>query len=302
VLVCSEEIEQLVICPLLVEGALLGLLFAGYRCRKEITPDQVGAIGLFADLAGLVIHELRLQKTLRQTQKRLDRRLFLDWVTMVENTWRHSLVSRAAAIRNYAAVAQTRLERSGGGSLVGAISHIDRLASEIASAPPRVPQSWELEEELIPLSPLLQEIAQRESKHLVARGTRRSEIETDVHKLEDAQVRGYRRWLIYAFESLIQNAQNALPKGGTIAISAHRQGRWAEVRVHDTGPGVPEAIRNKLFKELIPKKSRHQGMGIGGLLAATIVEDHEGTIELEHSSPGNTTVLVRLPVGGTNGR
>ena len=57
-------------------------------------------------------------------------------------------------------------------------------------------------------------------------------------------------------------------------------------------------VDSKLFKELIPKQSQQQGMGIGGLLAATIVEDHEGTIELEHSSPGSTTVLVRLPLGG----
>jgi GAF domain-containing protein/ActR/RegA family two-component response regulator len=300
-LLCNEDVQRLVICPVLVEGTPLGLLFGGYRCYKEVGPDQLEAIGLFANLAGLVIHEIRLQKALRQTQKRLDRRLFLDWVTMVENSWRHSLVGKAAAIRNHAAILHKQLDCSAPALLsengVGeTLSDIDRLAKEIADAPPRVPQSWELEEELIPLAPLLEEIAQREGRQPLTRNAARSEIMVEMDPLGGAQVRGYRRWLIYAFEGLLQNAYDALPEGGTVTILGQRQGRWAEVRVCDTGPGVPETVRNKLFQEPIPKKTGQRGMGIGGLLAATIVEDHEGSIELERSGSGGTIVLVRLPL------
>jgi nitrogen-specific signal transduction histidine kinase len=81
-----------------------------------------------------------------------------------------------------------------------------------------------------------------------------------------------------------------------VTVTGRRAGRWAEVRIQDTGSGVPEATRCKLFKELIPKEQDEAGMGIGGLLAATIVEEHKGRIELEKAGPGDTTVLICLPV------
>jgi signal transduction histidine kinase len=118
--------------------------------------------------------------------------------------------------------------------------------------------------------------------------------------LAGVQVRGYRRWIIHALEALLQNAYKAMPQGGTVTLRARRRGDWAELRVCDTGEGVPPAVRNKLFKELIPKERDSKGMGIGGLLVATIIEDHEGSVELESSSPEGTTVLVRLPVAADN--
>jgi nitrogen-specific signal transduction histidine kinase len=60
--------------------------------------------------------------------------------------------------------------------------------------------------------------------------------------------------------------------------------------------GVPPAIQHKLFREPIPKTHDAAGMGIGALLAAWIIEHEGGGITLERPGPGNTTVLVRLPV------
>jgi signal transduction histidine kinase len=178
------------------------------------------------------------------------------------------------------------------------INEVDRLAAEIAGAPPRVPQSLEMEPELFPLAPLLEEVAQREGKPSLLHAGPPLEIRTDVESLGGVQIQGYRRWLIYALEALLQNARNAMSQGGTVTISGRRVGEWAEVRIRDTGSGVPEAIRYRLFKELIPREQDKAGMGIGGLMVATIVEEHEGSIELERSGPGDTTVLIRLPVVG----
>ncbi|UCC65450.1 MAG: GAF domain-containing protein, partial [Anaerolineae bacterium] len=297
----QEQIQRLVVCPLRVEGTPLGLLFAGYRHQQEIKADELEAIALFADLAGMVIREIQLREALSQTQKRLQRRLFLDWVTMVDNTWRHSLVGKAAAIRNKAASLWRYLQRYApellsAEGIPGTLSDIDDLAREIAKAPPQVPQSWELEEELIPLAPLLQEVAQREGRKSTLHLDERAEIETAVDDLAGVQVRGYRRWLIYALEALLQNAFKAMPEGGVVTIRGQRRDGWAEVRVCDTGVGMPTAVRNKLFKEAIPKERDSKGMGIGALLVATIIEDHEGSVELEPHRPGGTTVLIRLPL------
>ena len=295
-----EDIRQLVVCPLRVEGTTLGLLFAGYRRSQAIEEDELEALVLFADLAGMVIREIRLQDALGHTQKRLQRRLFLDWVTMIDNTWRHSLVGKASAIRNDVASMWRHLRNAAPQvlSMEGipqTLGDIDDLAREIAKAPPQVPQSWELEEEPIPLAPLLREVAQREGRKSTLRLGEGIAIDAEVERLGGAQVRGYRRWLVYALEGLLQNAYKAMSPGGTVTLHGQRRGDWAEVRVSDTGEGVPESARNKLFKELIPKERDTKGMGIGALLVATIIEDHEGSVKLETSGPEGTTVLIRLP-------
>ena len=114
--------------------------------------------------------------------------------------------------------------------------------------------------------------------------------------LGSIQVSGYIRWLAYALEALLQNARNAMPTGGKVIISGVQKGKWAEIRIRDTGSGVPDAIRATLFKDVTSKEEDKKGMGIGGLLVATIVEDHRGIIELERPGPGDTTVLIRLPI------
>jgi signal transduction histidine kinase len=69
------------------------------------------------------------------------------------------------------------------------------------------------------------------------------------------------------------------------------------VRIQDTGVGVPREVQPRLFRELVNKGEDEVGLGVGSLLAANIVEEHEGTIELESPGPGDTTVLIRLPAG-----
>lgn len=297
----EEGMQSAAIYPLRVEERALGLLVAGYRQHRELSPSQQEALELLASLAALVLHEAQLREELGQSQKRLERRTFLTWVSMLENTWRHSLVQKASAIRNYAEVLQRQLDRCraspsnwpGIGETVG---EIDRLAKEIAAAPPRVPQSWEMEEEMIPLAPLLSEIALREAKTASLSAGEPFRIQTCVDALGGAQVWGYRRWLIYAIETLLENARHAMPGGGVVTITGRCDGSWALVRIKDAGRGVPEGIRDRLFRELVPKEADRAGMGIGALLAAIIVEEHGGRIDLEETGPHGTVVLLRLPV------
>jgi signal transduction histidine kinase len=130
------------------------------------------------------------------------------------------------------------------------------------------------------------------------RGETRLSIDLNVNRLGGIQVRGYRRWLIYMFESLLLNAYAAMPNGGVVTITGARQARWVEIRISDTGKGVPENLRDKIFRVAITGRSNHKGLGIGSLLVTTLVEENNGRIELEKPGPGDTTVLIRLPYAG----
>ena len=296
-----EGIHSTVVCPLRVEGESLGLLFGNYRKLIAPSKDSLEALKLFADVAAHALHRARLNTLLNEKQMREERQHLLVWVSMVEDMWQHTLVQKASAIRNHAFTLVKRLERhprlpDSMSSVPEILKEMEHLAEDIANAPPRVPRAEEMMKELVPIGPLLQEVADRETSSMRLRGNLQHQIEVDVRRLGGVQINGYRRWLIYIIESLFQNAFAAMPHAGKISIIGLRQKQMIELRIQDTGRGVPRKLRNKLFQVAITGRRNPKGLGIGSLLVTTLVEEHGGTIELEKPGPGDTTVLLRLPI------
>jgi PAS domain S-box-containing protein len=105
--------------------------------------------------------------------------------------------------------------------------------------------------------------------------------------------------------NLVINAAHAISdataKGstgkGTITVSTRTSGNWAEVRVRDTGTGIPEAIRSQIFDPFFTTKEVGKGTGQGLAIAhAVIVEKHKGTIDIETEVGKGTTFIIRLPL------
>lgn len=96
--------------------------------------------------------------------------------------------------------------------------------------------------------------------------------------------------------NLIHNAVNALPMGGRIRLGAsHPRPCWAEIVVEDDGPGVPDELREAIFKPFVTFSPK--GTGLGLAIAKRIVEEHGGEITLESSELGGARFEVRLPSG-----
>ena len=110
------------------------------------------------------------------------------------------------------------------------------------------------------------------------------------------------------FLNLVINAAHAIGDAvpdkdhrGVITISTRRNGDWAEVRVRDTGTGIPEAIRARVFDPFFTTKEVGKGTGQGLSIAhAVVVQKHRGAIEFESSVGVGTTFLVRLPLDALN--
>jgi signal transduction histidine kinase len=105
--------------------------------------------------------------------------------------------------------------------------------------------------------------------------------------------------------NLVVNASHAIGdaiKGkpgakGTITIRSRREGEFAEVRVSDTGTGIPEAIRPRIFEPFFTTKGLGQGTGQGlAIIYGTIVRRHGGTVTFETQVGKGTTFIVRLPL------
>lgn len=83
----------------------------------------------------------------------------------------------------------------------------------------------------------------------------------------------------------------------TITVSTRLDGDWVDIRVQDTGTGIPEEIRSKVFDHFFTTKEVGKGTGQGLTIAHTIItEKHGGTITFETETGRGTTFIVRLPI------
>jgi signal transduction histidine kinase len=95
------------------------------------------------------------------------------------------------------------------------------------------------------------------------------------------------------------NRERHLPKG-RITIKTQATANHVEVRVSDTGTGIPESARQKLFEPFFTTKDVGKGTGQGLFIAhSVIVEKHGGTIHFETEIGSGTTFVIRLPLVAT---
>lgn len=86
---------------------------------------------------------------------------------------------------------------------------------------------------------------------------------------------------------------------GLITISTAANENWVEIRIQDTGIGIPKAIRDKVFDPFFTTKETGKGTGQGLAISYNvIVKKHEGSLTFETREGKGTTFLIRLPVGG----
>lgn len=98
--------------------------------------------------------------------------------------------------------------------------------------------------------------------------------------------------------NLVGNALQALGgKGGTITVTTRRTEEGAEIRVSDTGPGLPEQVLRRLFEPYV--STTQGGTGLGMAIARRIVLDHGGRIEAGNRPGLGAEIRILLPWGAS---
>jgi signal transduction histidine kinase len=93
--------------------------------------------------------------------------------------------------------------------------------------------------------------------------------------------------------NLIDNAIDAVSKGGHVTVDAARERDAVLVRVIDDGPGIPPEIKGRIFDPFFTTKGVGEGTGLGLDIVRRLLQRHEGDITVE-SEPGHTEFQVRL--------
>ena len=121
------------------------------------------------------------------------------------------------------------------------------------------------------------------------------DIETDIP--EDLVLSMDAQRMQEVFLNLLINASQAIPGSGRITVTAREDGNTdcVVIEVHDTGAGIPEEIRPRIFDPFYTTKEEGQGTGLGLSVVYGIIKKHHGTITVESEPGSGTSFFIRLP-------
>jgi two-component system NtrC family sensor kinase len=96
--------------------------------------------------------------------------------------------------------------------------------------------------------------------------------------------------------NMFKNAKEAMPKGGTLIIRTSREDNKVLIHIQDTGVGIPEEIRSKIFEAFFTTKQKVKGVGLGLSVCYGIIKGHGGKIKVESEEGQGTTFTITLPI------
>ncbi len=146
-----------------------------------------------------------------------------------------------------------------------------------------------------PLNPKIEESDLRSViEGMIAKNGMPKNIDVEVDVKENAQrIRADTYYINRILTNLVTNAVQAMPDGGKLWIRARKDGQDTILSVKDTGVGIPESIKEKMFTLMFTTKSKGQGFGLP--VVKRMAESLGGTITFESQEGKGTTFNVRLP-------
>lgn len=306
--------QAFIILPLVVHGRVIGVLATDRRTsRRPFEPALLGLLQLFATQAALAIEHARLYeqvtrhaeeleqrveertRALQEAQAQLVQSAKLAALGTLAAGVAHELNQPLTVIRGYAQalMADDRLDLETKADLDRIQAQTTRMARIINHLRDFSRQSHGTFEPLA-LNQVIEDSFTLLSQQLQARNI-------EVVKALDPglpMIPGDRFQLEQVFINLITNARDAMQPqgGGRLTVTTRVAGGFVEAAVADTGPGIPEAIRDLIFDPFFTTKEVGQGTGLGLSISYGIITQHGGEIRVENRPEGGAVFVVRLPI------
>jgi signal transduction histidine kinase len=291
----DPELRSVIAAPMLFEGEVLGVLVAFTNRVRVFDNDEKRLCSALASLGAVALQNSRLYS-----------RVFMSEESLRKNERLTMLGLLAAEIAHEIRNPLTVLKLLHGG-----------MGLDFAEGDPRRTDVRVIGEKLDQLESIVTRVlnfakapTSLHSRHQVA------EIVSDtlvLVRLKLAQsnikvsfeppsqsvvVEGHKGQLQQVLLNLIINSMQAMPEGGEITLrlasEARDTGGYAVLDVRDTGSGIPDAIRGRIFDSFLT--GRPDGTGLGLAIAKRVLLGHNGDIELVSSSHTGTTLRVTIPL------
>jgi len=110
------------------------------------------------------------------------------------------------------------------------------------------------------------------------------------------KIKCYPQQLNQVFMNILVNAAQAIEKEGEIRLVTRAKNGYIEIKISDTGVGIPKENLSKIFDPFFTTKEVGKGTGLGLNVAYNIIQKHKGTTEVESEVGKGTTFTIRLPI------
>lgn len=106
----------------------------------------------------------------------------------------------------------------------------------------------------------------------------------------------YPQRLNQVFMNIVVNAAQAIENKGEIRITTRADNEHVEIKISDTGTGIPPDVLPKIFDPFFTTKDVGKGTGLGLNMAYNIIQKHKGTIDVETEAGKGTTFIIHLQI------
>ena len=123
-------------------------------------------------------------------------------------------------------------------------------------------------------------------------------VKNKVELVRDAKFKGKVKLdqdkVVRVFYNIASNARDAMPQGGKLFVKTERQNGFVKVEFTDTGSGMPEEVKKRLFEPFMTYGKKH-GTGLGMAIVKKVIDDHKGKIEIDSELGKGTTIRILFP-------
>jgi signal transduction histidine kinase len=298
IILMMHNMESEICIPLIAKSKLIGIINLGMKGNKRMySHEDLEMLTTLANSATIAIENAQLIENLKKTRKVMVRADRLAGIGTLAAGIAHEIRNPLVAIKTSAQLLPERYDDEEFRTYFSTVvsSEIDRVSKKINDlleyAKPSGPffQQENLNDVINGMVAFVKTEAYK--KELTIETTFSQNLPTiTVDKEQMKQV----------FLNLLLNAIQSTPEKGKISITTRNrpktngQAESVQVEISDTGAGIPEEDLEKIFTPFFTTKA--SGSGLGLAMTHQIVEEHEGTIDVQSKINQGTTFTITLPV------
>ncbi|MFH1725502.1 MAG: GAF domain-containing sensor histidine kinase [Elusimicrobiota bacterium] len=292
--------HSLMVVPLRVEGGRIGVMRVGSFKKNFFNQDHLQLVRLIAEEAAVIVESAVLSKQLAEMNRQLTQlhRLKDDFVSTVSHEFKTPLTSIQGFLsvvlgeeagpltveqKRFLAITKAASDRLS--LLVNDMLDLSKLEAGV-----------KIELEPTELEAVAKKAIENQRWQAEERGIRIS-VDSPGGL---PRVRGNEQWLTQVFDNLISNAVKFTPERGRVTVSIVNKGECLMAGVADSGIGIPERDRRRIFEKFFRASNRGAvsapGTGLGLAICKQIIDRHAGRIWFESDEGEGTRFFFVIPV------
>jgi signal transduction histidine kinase len=291
----DPALRSVLATPLRFEGEVLGVLVLFTDRIRRFDNDEKRLCAALASLGAVALQNARLYARVFQSEDVLRKNERLTTLGLLAAEIAHEIRNPLTVLKllhgglgvDFAEGDPRRTDMRVIGEKLDQLEAIVGRVLSFAKAPSSLHSRWKIAD-VVADTLVLVRLKLTQHKVTVSFTPPPRPLFVEVHKGQIQQV----------LLNLIINAMHAMPDGGSIALEATPADHGGVPHVHldiaDTGTGVPEALRDRIFDSFL--SGRPDGTGLGLAIAKRILVSHHGDLKLLRTSPAGTTMRIALPL------